>query len=697
MYSDKNFIAYLFSLVRSIAFAKGATWVLINPQEIVRKCLIEQSKIRTIANFFIYQDSQFKDQKGAVFNNLEGLNPLKTYFFIDSLSSAQESACLIPEYSFVITLNEIGESLNGIVFDENNLWEIIFMANPNTAIIGVTQNSLYRFLRTLGKETFEEIMENYSNEIDSVDENSKKAEIYDYFRFEVILPTLEIVEKKIAECGYEKKANLEEIIDLMHALLLEKHYEKNVIAFREFLIEGIIEKIKNLIVSCKSGSRIFFEELENLNAFLNQFPLSRLMFKAIQDLETSALIISFVIDYFSYSNINNLLDTKKKQFTVEVIDETNEKTIFGIINGEFTCHMMRILEKDIVMERLRKINKIALEAADKDKALKVLRQNLQTLNIQGLNESMYEIVAKHGDSFFAYPNENGLKFMIKETIPKSLLILSGEGKIVNFIGKALIGGKIALKRFSIDKIKNNMKTLSKLELANLEKEIKNELLFKEEKTKSEIEEAKNSTELKGEEILSEKTLCDEISSEGKIKIENVVEIKKNYRETSYLELNQLQMEENIDNFFFVFEGERMKMSIEKIIKDKLKIEKVTFFMVIAHEIFHSMRMKFATNLRYSNKTPEKMFYEAGLLIDQAIYGNHIRSANFNPQKMTLAIAQKVLELKDLTHEEAYTIYTSGNERKIDVRAFGCYEFEDDNENDEWLCTGRIAPITPIRI
>ncbi|OMJ77272.1 hypothetical protein SteCoe_23181 [Stentor coeruleus] len=65
--------------------------------------------------------------------------------------------------------------------------------------------------------------------------------------------------------------------------------------------------------------------------------------------------------------------------------------------------------------------------------------------------------------------------------------------------------------------------------------------------------------------------------------------------------------------------------------------------------------------------------------------------------MTLVIAEKVLKHENLTNEEADSIYGDSNERRTDAKTFGCYEFEDDYENDEWLCTGRIAPKKSIRI
>lgn len=217
--------------------------------------------------------------------------------------------------------------------------------------------------------------------------------------------------------------------------------------------------------------------------------MGSLIFKAIDNLEIIEVFISFSVDYFLHYNINNLIDLKRNISHALVIDETNEKEIFEIINGSFTFYMMNLLRKSIVMKRLKKINQIELEAANENEALEVLRQNLEPLNIEQLNEKMYEIKKKHENLFFAYPNKEGLEFMIKITIPQNLIVLLGEGRVIRFAGKSLIGGKIAVKNFSIEKIKKKLLTLIKMESKFLEKEASQndeKNVIEEEKAKPEI-------------------------------------------------------------------------------------------------------------------------------------------------------------------------------------------------------------------
>ncbi|OMJ70934.1 hypothetical protein SteCoe_30986 [Stentor coeruleus] len=699
---NSNLIVYLYKLLLFIPFSTDATWILINPMEEIRNYLIKQSKKKKIKNCLIYQDFQFKDQDGVEFNHLEGFNPLKTYFFIDTLATAQEFAHQIPEYSFVIGLNKIESYLNGIVFDENKFWKIIFKTSPETTITSITPISVYRFLITLNK-IFKELIKTFKKEVFIAVKkasNSGKSNNFNYFYdFEAFLPTLKMIKKKIVELGYVKKTSLEELIDLMHALLIEKCYEKIIIVLREFIVEGIIEKIKNLIVCCKSCSKDFFEEFENLSTFLCKFPISYLLFKTIKNLEASGLYISFIVDYFSYSNFDNLLDANENSFSVRVIDESNEKNIFEIIKGDFTNHMMKLLQKRKVMKRLKKINKIPLNSSDEEKALEVLRQNIKNLSIEGFNEGMYEIITKHGNSFFAYPNEEGLEFMIKETIPKTLLILSGKDRIVKFIGKTLIGGKIALKSYSIDKIKRNARILSNLILvgSDIEIDISNKseaIVYEEENDK--IKALKFDNSGISSSLLKNSTETEEqkIDLVEKKEFENIINIEKPYNELSYFELNQLQDKINVNDTILLYNNERFEVTKFEVIKDKLTIAKSAFFIVLAHEIFHSMRSKFATNLKFSNRAPEKNLYEAGMYIDKAVYGSCIQSAKLNPQRMTLTISKKVLEIEDLTEKEANSIFSSEGKQKTEIGGFGCDEFEDD---DEWMCTGRLAMKRPIRI
>lgn len=719
MDSDKNFIVYLCKLIQYMNFGINSTWILINPIESVRNLLSKQSKSNYLKNFLIYQDIQLKDQEDAEFNRLEKLIPFKTYYFIDTLASMQMFAHQIPEYSFVIIPNKIGENLDSIIFDENKWWRIVFMTSTKATIIGITPNSVYRFLMSLRKKFFKELIEDYEFEVrialDKVKMTESSSDFQDFFNFEEILPMLEIIEKKIVEFGYIKKNNQEDLVDLMYVLLEKKCYEKNVIILREFIIEGIIEKIKNLIIHCKSHCKIFFEELRNLNTFLYRFPISSLIFKTLRKPEFSGLYISFIIDYLTYSNIDNLLSMNVFRFYVGIIDEVNEEIIFRLIKGEFTVHMLKLIKKQNVMQKLKKLNRIPLDSASEEKFQEIFRQKLKNLNVEELNESMYEIRKKNGGLLFAYPNKMGLKFMLKETIPTTLLILLGKDKYVKINNKSLIGGEIALKFFFIDEIKKNLSNLSNLVSGSSENDVELKASYDsemkvcdEEEKHTKIKELKvnnsdscfsqaknclkNFAEIEGQKIngseiclVEEKAVYNEFPLVEEIKVKNIIKIKKPYRELSYLELNELQSIINLENIL-LFNDERIEITKVKVIRDKLIISKVAFFIVLAHEIFNSMRSKFATNSKFINMTPENMLFEAGLYIDKAVYGNYMKNAKLNPKSLTLEIAEKVLKLEDLTQKEADSIYPP--ERNTKASTFGCdeyeYEYEDDNEKGEWL-------------
>lgn len=174
-------------------------------------------------------------------------------------------------------------------------------------------------------------------------------------------------------------------------------------------------------------------------------------------------------------------------------------------------------------------------------------------------------------------------------------------------------------------------------------------------------------------------------------------LENNYKDLPYYRLNQLE-KLFAHEAFLSYRGECFKLTRGKLAQDKLNIVIATFFMVLSHEIFHSIRTKFATNQSFSSRTPEKMHCEAGLYIDRGIYGNYVKSSNFNSQQMTINIAEKVFSFQDLTQEEAEAIYWIKQGRTIDVGACANNEFDEDYfEHFEYLCTGRIAGKFPVRL
>lgn len=124
-----------------LSFATDANWILINPLEKVISWLVNQSKNKKLNLFLIYQDLNLKDKEGTGFNRLEELIPIKSYYFIDTLTSLQEFTRQIPENSFIIIPNKIGDDLDGIILDENkivNYNQYLYFKTPSNLILSAS-------------------------------------------------------------------------------------------------------------------------------------------------------------------------------------------------------------------------------------------------------------------------------------------------------------------------------------------------------------------------------------------------------------------------------------------------------------------------------------------------------------------------------------------------------------------------------
>ncbi|OMJ65018.1 hypothetical protein SteCoe_39792 [Stentor coeruleus] len=114
-------------------------------------------------------------------------------------------------------------------------------------------------------------------------------------------------------------------------------------------------------------------------------------------------------------------------------------------------------------------------------------------------------------------------------------------------------------------------------------------------------------------------------------------------------------------------------------QDMLKIAISILFVVLTHELSNFMRLKYGTPEQFSVRTPEKFCREAGLYIDRVVYGNNVQDAGINSGKFTIQISEKILNLEELTQEEALMIFPLNLGRNIKR---GVLEFIDVNDEEE---------------
>lgn len=363
---------------------------------------------------------------------------------------------------------------------------------------------------------------------------------------------------------------------------------------------------------------------------------------------------------------------------ISYLEFCEDPIIFEIINKNYKNHMLKLLQEDRFKKSISKLVKMKVEAPDIETACKLFASQIELMEILELNESNFiikETIIKN--TYSAIPNFYGLKTMIESIIPSGIFVISDSGLRMKFIGKNLIGGDIVLKNRIIQNIKNNMKSLSKaivvindpLKIIEIEIEAVNEL---------------NSFMLLESSLKSIDLPLVEYEINGEDSIPNNFP----YKNIPYHQLSKLATND-FDEVVFMFRSERVKISKRKLVEDILKISTSILFAVLTHELSHALRLRFATQQRFSVKTPEKMLNEAGLYIDRAIYGNSIIAASINTRKFTIEISEKILNLVELTSDEALSAFPT--KRGRDMKGGVCeYEDIDDEKIDhvEYMCTGR---------
>lgn len=472
---DLNIISYLLRLIFKTSFEDKAAWVLINIRESLKKTLISRSKNEDISVVLIWENFELKDLNGRIYDNFNSRKEFEVYYFIDSLSIVQQYGHLLEKNSFLFALNGIGESLESMLIMKNKCWDLLFMTNFNPFITNLGSNSIYSFLNKL--KNFKKLFKIHKKKLKGAENRVKKLKeevgiekkTYDLYSYESIIPYLEELKAKIHEIGYEKKYDKEFLIDLIHKMIIDKAENNMLIVIREFIIVGYLDTIQTIFNFCINKSTEFFEEIENFNVFLSLYSISSILLQIINNVYPIELVVSFLYDYFVKSNIDNLKDMSDKNFSVQCIDSSSDEWIFGVINVSYTNHILKLLEKKTFAKKLKKLNQIRVDATNIEEARKLINYKVNLMSVNGLEEFEYKIKFVNENSYKAYPKKEALKIMLRETIPKCLFVISGLNIMQGFIGKSLIGGKIAIKSILIKKLKTNGLFLKGLEQAELKK------------------------------------------------------------------------------------------------------------------------------------------------------------------------------------------------------------------------------------
>lgn len=691
MDSDRSLISAFFELALKTNCLSDSIWIFVDLNEEIKKKLKHQSTKRKNIKIFLHENSRFEDLNGTICDYNARIKPFKTYYFIESEISFQNFRSILLKDTFIFAPKSSLANLDAISLNEKKSYSFAFIIDARPFERNITTTPIFMLIKGIkNKGPVKDLLLSHNKFFERDDEDkSLKNEVSAKEMFLTInLEYFKLMSKMVEELEEFYICNAKgimyeiyELIDILHNHYIQKNNQEFIIFTREFLITGVLYRIKEILGKYRENSLEIFDILEDFKFFLNSFKIESILENVIRNQLSSGLMVTILYDYFVNSNINNLKGFLNPNLELRIMEVQEYPVFFEIINSGYQDHVKKLLGKKKFVKCLRKLVKISVEAPNEENALDLIRKEILIMGLDGINETDFKIHKKE-NIYSILPKVNCLVTMLKAIIPKRFLILRKYNQDIKFAGKTLIGGEIVFKFHFIQKFLINN---------NTSHEFKND----EPRQPLKIIEKNIIIDRRGI-VLENKLIAEDIPQDvTHMHSEDNIPSDFPYRHLSYIQLINLS-EIIFDEVILNFNMEKVKISKRRLKNDILEIAKSILFAALTHELSHAIRLRFGSKKRYSIRTPVKMHQEAGLYIDRAIYGEEVKTAGINSRNFTINISEKILNAVELTREEALTIFPSGSEREMKGGVCEYIDFED-QDNFEYICTGRISERVPVKI
>ena len=295
---------------------------------------------------------------------------------------------------------------------------------------------------------YEDYFENhYSQRIQSLNitesahlKNVKSIEkIFNYFRVEDISNCFE---------NYSNTYNADEIdmiFDNIHRFYLNKDFSSVI----SYLIKYILLNFYKIIEDMKNE---LYNDLSNFSLKLNIFhelilyPPNRIISDCIMKFEISELIFACLDNIFSFCP-QNFQCLAENISNIKYIDSNQNPTVFENVNEIMTIHIKKLLNNPNIFNGFKELDSFTIRADSMEKSIKILEEILSTpYNSVIFTINDFAITHQSDNIYYVQPINDTIERHLILAIPREFITIpSIEGKKFSFIGKTLLGGKIAIR------------------------------------------------------------------------------------------------------------------------------------------------------------------------------------------------------------------------------------------------------------
>ena len=400
-------------------------------------------------HFQIYYDSLPDLSHKFSFGVNEELKSSPSFVYFSNDKNYENYAKNINPSSFIITKRKRLSSSSSLLEFGKKLSKVSIFHWIDERIIGEKEIHIFNALDSI--ISIEEIKYVLAEIKDSIDKSNIEFKSYD---ISDKIQDEDLINKICAlnNCFFEIE-NLTETFDKdypeiifneLHNKIQIEDIRSWIPYFIKYINYALINHVKSLRSTLKDKLVITFIKFQIL-CQLSMYRITNIILDLIMNPELSELIITCVFEMFNddqsiFVQLQNSLSKCKMANTV------NNPEIFRFLDEKLTNHFERLLNSEPILQSYSKLDSFYIKADSEEEANQKLCQILENqCNDDAEYVTDHIIEQIESNLFLIHPQNNLILRHLKALIPKKIIIVPSIG--FSFVGKTLIGGAIALKKY----------------------------------------------------------------------------------------------------------------------------------------------------------------------------------------------------------------------------------------------------------
>ncbi|OMJ68924.1 hypothetical protein SteCoe_33489 [Stentor coeruleus] len=240
------------------------------------------------------------------------------------------------------------------------------------------------------------------------------------------------------------------MLNKIHRNLMKISDRKSIFYLIRFIISGLRNCVKKIVANIGVKNKKTLKELNCFMTIVVNYGVVKLIRDCLLHTHLTSLLASFVLESFcGYQK--NIETVKRMVNSIYIENKQTNPEFFYALEEFFVPYLDHLLGNTKIFKRFLELDSIEIEATDEKEANNILQEIVDRALPKGLimfND--YNLLEVQEHNYNAIPKSKEIvRRHLYDLLPKEIIVIPSRRdlKSINFIGKMLIDGKIALKEY----------------------------------------------------------------------------------------------------------------------------------------------------------------------------------------------------------------------------------------------------------